>query len=118
MRVIERDERLLVLARIGECAAISTEQGHAVGISDGRLFEHGHSLGALVGRPQRARIGNGGIDIARIVPIVGSHGVEGFPRIGLGACDRARLANRAGGVAATDIGAPARGQAQNDCDGG
>ena len=118
MRVFERDQRLLVLPNIGKRTAVRTEQRHAVGISDGSLFKHGNGLGALVGRTQRARIGNGSIRIARIVPVVGGHGIQGFPRIRLRACHRARLANGARDVAAADIGAPARGQAQNGCDGG
>jgi len=107
MCVIERDQRLLVLARIGERAAIGAEQWHIVGIPDGCLLEYGNRLGALVARAQCARIGNGGIRVAGIIAVVGCQGIQGLPRVTLGACSRTRLANRARGVVACDIGAPA-----------
>ena len=76
VRAVEHVERLLVVAGLGQRAAIGAEQRHIVRIADRGLLQHGHRLGALVGRAQRAGISDGGIGIAGIVAIACAQGVE------------------------------------------
>ena len=58
-----------------------------LGISDRGLFQHRHSLGTLVGCPQRARIGDRSIRIVRVLAIAGTKRLKrmsGFVRAGRG----------------------------------
>ena len=59
---VERLQRLLVLAGLGQRPAIGAEQRHAARIADRGLFEHGHRLRALVGRAQCLRVGDGRLE--------------------------------------------------------
>ena len=118
MRAIKGDQGLLVLAHIGQRAAVGTNECHILWNTDGGLLEHGHGLSALVVCTQCACIGNCSVCIAWIVTIPGPQGLEGPPRLCLAARCRTGCANGAGGVAACNVRAAARGQPQNGCHGG
>ena len=69
VRSIEDFESLLVIADIGERAAIGPEDSHVLGIVQGGLLEHRNSLGALAIAPQRLGIIDGSLRIAGICAI-------------------------------------------------
>ncbi len=83
VRAAERFDRLLVLARLSQGTAVGTQQGHAARGANRCLFEHGDRLSPLIGGPQGARVGDGRIDIVRIIAIASAEGLQGAPRIGL-----------------------------------
>ena len=69
VRAAEHVERLVVVAGLGQRAAIGAEQRHIVRIADRGLLQNGHRLGALLGGAQRPGIADGRIGIAGIFAV-------------------------------------------------
>ncbi len=85
MRAGQHIERLVVVAGLGQGAAVGAEQLHVMRVADGRLLQHGDGLGALVGGAQRAGIGDGRVGVVGIFAVMRAPDIKRTPPFGVGA---------------------------------